>query len=190
METVLFRVEPKPGHVDQYFEHVARLRPILDRHDGLEFIERFKSVSDEAVILSHQVWRDEAAIQAWRQDGEHYKSQMAGRGIHFEDYRIRVSHVLARSELGEIQNITSDAAEGPERLVLIVLTNGAAFSMEAEVFTSVTTAGRTAVVLEPATLEEAMGLFEDATAMKVTAATLCRVSRDYGQHRRDEAPEP
>lgn len=94
MYALFFEVRPKPGHLPHYFEHVERLRPALARHTGLLFLDRYRSLSDEAVLLSHQHWRDEAAILGWRRDSLHLQSQQAGRYQHFADYRIRVASLV------------------------------------------------------------------------------------------------
>jgi heme-degrading monooxygenase HmoA len=78
-----------------YFEHVERLKPRLETHEGLLYLERFRPVDDPDALLSHQLWRDEAAIQAWRRDATHRSSQAAGRRVHFDDYRIRVGQLLS-----------------------------------------------------------------------------------------------
>lgn len=87
MHALFFEVRPHPGHLDHYFTHVARLRSILARHRGLVFLDRYASLSDQDVLLSHQLWESEEAISAWRSDPEHQRSQTAGNNVHFADYR-------------------------------------------------------------------------------------------------------
>ena len=59
MHALLFEVEPRPGHGDHYFEHAARLRPIVDAEPGMLFIDRYQSLARAGVILSHSLWQDE-----------------------------------------------------------------------------------------------------------------------------------
>jgi len=40
-QAVLFDVLPKPGHVDQYFEMAAQLKPIVQQNPGFLSVERF-----------------------------------------------------------------------------------------------------------------------------------------------------
>jgi len=90
MHALFFEMRPKPGHLDHYFEHVARLRPVLAKHEGLLFLDRYRSLSEGDLLLSHQLWESEEALTAWRKDAEHRRSQSAGQYVHFADYRIRV----------------------------------------------------------------------------------------------------
>lgn len=92
---LFFDVQPKPGHMDHYFDHVARLKPILARHRGLVFLDRYRPLDDAGALLSHQLWADQDAITAWRADPEHKRSQSAGIKVHFDGYRIRVGAVIA-----------------------------------------------------------------------------------------------
>ena len=101
MHTLLFEVQPRAGHEDHYFAHATRLRPLLDAHPGLLFIDRFKSLVRPNIILSHSHWQDEASLARWRTDAQHRRSQAAGRNQHFEDYRIRISRVVTHYVRGE-----------------------------------------------------------------------------------------
>jgi heme-degrading monooxygenase HmoA len=114
MYALFFEVRPKPGHLPHYFEHVDRLRPALARHQGLLFLDRYRSLSDEAVLLSHQHWRDEAAILAWRRDSLHLQSQQAGRYAHFADYRIRVASLVCQWVEGQFSQAAQDDLKGPD----------------------------------------------------------------------------
>ncbi|MBQ1203165.1 MAG: antibiotic biosynthesis monooxygenase, partial [Loktanella sp.] len=90
MHALFFEMRPLPGHLDHYFAHATRLRPILAQHAGLHFLDRYLSLDEPDLLLSHQLWASEAAIIGWRKDNDHRLSQEAGRKVHFADYRIRV----------------------------------------------------------------------------------------------------
>lgn len=45
-------------------------------------------------ILSLSFWRDEAAVQRWREHAGHHAAQRRGRDEIFADYRIRVAGVV------------------------------------------------------------------------------------------------
>jgi len=94
MIAVIFEVWPADGQKQKYLDIAAELRPELERIDGFLSIERFQSLSDEAKILSLSLWRDEAAVAAWRNVEHHRSAQKAGRSGIFRDYRLRVAHVL------------------------------------------------------------------------------------------------
>ena len=94
MHVVIFEVLPKPEHYQQYLDIAARLRPELEKIDGFISIERFSSLTTEGKILSLSVWRDEAAVIAWRSQMAHKAAQAKGREELFADYRIRVAEVV------------------------------------------------------------------------------------------------
>jgi heme-degrading monooxygenase HmoA len=94
MYAVIFEVHPKGERVDEYLDIAATLRPELEKIDGFISIERFKSLTDESKVLSLSIWRDEAAIAAWRNFALHREAQAKGRAGIFFDYRIRVAEVL------------------------------------------------------------------------------------------------
>lgn len=196
MQALLFEVTPREGHEDHYFSHAANLRPILMQNDGLVFIERFKSLSRPKVILSHSLWRDEASIARWRTNGEHHKSQTAGRYKHFEDYRIRIAHVIQRFapavELEEWSNdgLYNQSQTTPDRFLVVTGTSTQQKRKNGETFESVTEKNSFLTICE-AVSEEA-GRLEIASAhddKSVKTAFLSRVSRDYGMYNRTEAPQ-
>jgi heme-degrading monooxygenase HmoA len=92
---VIFEVEPRDdaGRA-RYFDIAAALAPRLATLDGFISVERFESLSRPGRYLSLSIWRDEAAVQAWRSHAEHRAGQREGRESIFADYRIRVASVL------------------------------------------------------------------------------------------------
>ena len=93
MIAVIFEVFPAPGRRDDYLAIAATLRPELETIDGFVSVERFQSLTDPDKLLSLSFWRDEAAVQAWRNNHKHRESQAAGRGGIFADYRLRIAAV-------------------------------------------------------------------------------------------------
>ncbi|MDO9224217.1 MAG: antibiotic biosynthesis monooxygenase [Caulobacter sp.] len=94
MIAVIFEVVPKDGLRGDYLATAARLAPLLDGVDGFLSIERFESLTQPGKVLSLSFWRDEAAVAAWRELGEHQAAQQDGRARIFEDYRLRVAEVM------------------------------------------------------------------------------------------------
>lgn len=94
MIAVIFEVMPAPGRMQTYLDIAACLRGQLEQIDGFISVERFESLSQPGKILSLSFFRDEAAVQAWRQGSAHRGAQGQGRGGVFADYRLRVAHVL------------------------------------------------------------------------------------------------
>ncbi|MGL4325444.1 MAG: antibiotic biosynthesis monooxygenase family protein [Beijerinckiaceae bacterium] len=94
MIAVIFEVLPRDGHRDRYLAIAQSLRDDLEAIDGFISVERFESLTQPGKLLSLSFWRDEAAVQRWRGLDRHRKAQMAGRQVHFADYRLRVASVL------------------------------------------------------------------------------------------------
>jgi heme-degrading monooxygenase HmoA len=94
MIAVIFEVWPKPDRKKEYLDIAAELRPLLNRIDGFISIERFESLSQPGKILSLSFFRDEAAVQAWRNIAEHRAAQAKGRAEVFSDYRLRIAGVI------------------------------------------------------------------------------------------------
>jgi heme-degrading monooxygenase HmoA len=94
MIAVIFEVWPKPEHRQQYFDLAAELKPLLATIDGFISVERFESLSEPGKILSLSLFRDEAAVAAWRNTPEHRATQSRGRAQIFANYRLRIARVI------------------------------------------------------------------------------------------------
>lgn len=94
MIAVIFELQPAEGRGADYFDTAAALRPQLERIDGFVSVERFESLATPGKYLSLSFWRDEAAVQQWRNLEAHRAAQAAGRGGIFAGYRLRVAQVL------------------------------------------------------------------------------------------------
>lgn len=93
MIAVIFEVVPAEGRYDEYLDHAARLRPLLEQIDGFISVERFQSLSQPGKLVSLSFWRDEDAVRRWREHPQHRATQAAGRAGVFSDYRLRVAQV-------------------------------------------------------------------------------------------------
>jgi len=91
---VIFESLPHPERRSNYLDAAAHLRPLLAEVDGFISIERFESLTQPGKILSMSFWRDEAAVQRWRNVEEHRRVQSMGRKSIFADYRLRVAQVI------------------------------------------------------------------------------------------------
>ncbi|PWK62527.1 antibiotic biosynthesis monooxygenase family protein [Roseicyclus mahoneyensis] len=176
MHCLFFDVQPKPGHMEHYFEHVARLKPVLARHEGLVFLDRYRPLDDEGALLSHQLWADEAAITAWRADATHRASQSAGRKIHFDGYRIRVGEQVAPAAV--------DAEPG--RFLLAAYGRAPARLEAARSYESVNHPGRF-VTLASHDTTAAAAIAAQASGADETR--VFRILRDYTLTDRAEAPQ-
>lgn len=172
MHGLFFDVRPRPGHLDHYFAHVERLKPVLARHKGLIYLERFRALDDPEELLSHQFWRDEDAIHGWRDDPEHRVSQAAGRRVHFESYRLRIGPELP--------------APPPDPGRLLVALYGDAPAPVGRAYESVTRPGQFVTLAEAASGAEAL---DRAQVQGIDAARIFAITRDYTQSDRAEAPD-
>lgn len=196
MQALLFEMKPHDGHEDHYFRHAAALRPILMQHEGLAFIERYKSLSRPGVILSHSLWRDEASIARWRTNQNHHSSQMAGRYKHFADYRIRISHALqyftgpGHQEQWGTTGMYADASSTVDRTITIIRSSRVPNSGQGEIFESVSETSSflsvSSFTAQETGHEKFMHALNDDSTL---SAILARVSRDYGMYERAEAPQ-
>ncbi len=93
MIAVIFEVFPAKGKVEEYLDIAAELKPLLEKIDGFISIERFSSLVEEGKVLSLSFWRDEQAIEEWRNLESHRYAQEKGRGGVFSNYRLRVADV-------------------------------------------------------------------------------------------------
>jgi len=117
MIAVIFEVVPAQGERDHYLGIAADLRPVLETMDGFISVERFQSLTEPGKLLSLSFWRDEAAVQAWRQREDHRAAQAAGRREVFKDYRLRVATVLRDYGMHEREQAPRDSRarhEGPQ----------------------------------------------------------------------------
>ena len=94
MIAVLFEADAVPEHQARYFQLAAELKPLLAEIDGFISIERFQSLSEPDKLLSLSFWRDEAAVQQWRNLEQHRQAQVRGRHEVLEYYRLRVAEVV------------------------------------------------------------------------------------------------
>ena len=183
---LFFEVLPKDGRTDEYLERAARLRTELAKNAGLRFIDRYRSRQRPGVILSHQLWADEASLIAWRENPAHRATQLAGREQIFADYRIRVATLGYQWQRG-----------GAEPDGAIVLARGiVAVSHDAPLTLSMPGEGFASVYREHQFItvaDERTGWGPEPVSLEsdpaVTAVRSFHVIRDYTMRERTEAPQ-
>jgi heme-degrading monooxygenase HmoA len=113
MIAVIFEVWPERH--DDYLDIAAELRPHLKQIDGFISVERFESLTEKGKMLSLSFFRDEAAVEAWRNVAEHRAAQAKGRVGIFKDYRLRIAGVIRDYGMNERTQAPSDskAAHAP-----------------------------------------------------------------------------
>jgi heme-degrading monooxygenase HmoA len=109
MIAVIFEVWPGEGRRDDYLDLAAELRPLLNEIDGFISIERFESLTERGKMLSLSFWRDEQAVEQWRNLEQHRAAQIEGRAGVFKDYRLRVAAVIRDYGMNERQQAPPDS---------------------------------------------------------------------------------
>ena len=109
MIAVIFEVIPHEDKKQDYLDMAAEMRPLVEEIDGFLSVERFQSLTNSEKLLSLSFFRDEEALDQWRQLTQHRKAQSVGRYSYFKDYRLRVSHVLRDYGMTERAEAPSDS---------------------------------------------------------------------------------
>ncbi|WP_315751559.1 MULTISPECIES: antibiotic biosynthesis monooxygenase family protein [unclassified Bradyrhizobium] len=200
MLSLFFEVEVKPGRLDQYLQLAAALRPELDALGGCLFLDRFRSLSRDNLILSYQIWQDEGAMTAWRVHAHHHDIQTLGRDKVFSDYRLRVAELVHEVRPGqaawqpERRGTYNDPKRRAPTYVLAVETAAPQLSgvkdLPVASFSSVYREGRFAHLVElpnePTGVALSTQLLAEPGADNIRVV---EVTRDYGMYDRREAPQ-
>ena len=109
MIAIIFEVWPKPNRRQDYSDIAAALRPLLETIDGFISVERFESLTEPGKMLSLSFFRDEAAVQAWRNLTAHRSAQAKGRAEVFGNYRLRVANVIRDYGINDRQQAPRDS---------------------------------------------------------------------------------
>jgi heme-degrading monooxygenase HmoA len=111
MIAVIFEVWPAAGERQNYLDLAAALRQELDAIDGFISVERFQSLIEPGKMLSLSFFRDEDAVKAWRNTRAHRATQAKGRAGVFNDYRLRVGHILRDYGMLQREEAPQDSRE-------------------------------------------------------------------------------
>lgn len=109
MIAVIFELQAADGQRETYLELAADLKPLLAEIDGFISIERFQSLADPQRLLSLSFWRDEAAVQQWRNIEQHRAAQKRGRYGVLAQYRLRVAEVVRDYGLDQREQTPHDS---------------------------------------------------------------------------------
>jgi heme-degrading monooxygenase HmoA len=197
---LFFEVQTRPGHADQYLELAASLKPALEASGGCRFIDRFRSLTRENLLLSYQIWQDEGSMTAWRAHGYHHEVQKTGREKVFSDYRIRVAQLIHEARPGQPiwqpdrRTPYNDPARRRPTYVLAAESRRATLPVETEwrrdAFASVYRDGIFAHLIDlpdqQSGVEFGARLYADPT---IEYFRVFEVMRDYGMYERTEAPQ-
>jgi heme-degrading monooxygenase HmoA len=200
MMSLFFEVEIKPGRADQYLSLAASLKPELEAMGGCLFLDRFRSLSRDNLLLSYQIWQDEGAMTAWRVHAHHHDVQTLGRDEVFSDYRLRIAQVIHQAKPAqpvwqpERRTPYNDPARRPPTFVLVTESKSSQLPVrpewQSEAFESVYRDGQFAHLIELPDQQSGVAfgarLFADPTTEYVR---IVEVVRDYGMYDRTEAPQ-
>lgn len=200
MISQLFEVQIKEGQIDRYLDLAASLKPTLEAMGGCLFLDRFKSLTRENVLLSYQIWRDEGSMVAWRVDVKHHGVQETGREHVFADYRIRIAQVLHEERLEksawrpERLSPYNDPKRRPPTFVVASESRSRELAVETpwerDVFESVYRPGMFAHLVDVPSFDAGVGLGRKLFAEATTDYfRVLEVMRDYGMFDRGEAPQ-
>ena len=197
---LFFEVQPKPGQRQAYFDHVDWLKSSLATHDGLFWMQRYQSMDDSGLTLSHQYWAGEQALAAWRQNADHRHAQMQGMSHIFADYRIRVGprvwHWDGEKDAGFLP--VGPAPERPYILTLHMAADRDTSAIAAGLSdTGLSIAGRFESVADDksglimaACADFTASIYQHILRCGATSAALFAPTRDYGLFDRQAAPAP
>jgi heme-degrading monooxygenase HmoA len=200
MIALFFEVRPKPEHYQRYLDMAAALKPELEKIDGFIAIDRYKSLKRDGVVLSHSIWRDEAALTAWRVHEGHHKAQDAGRNVVFADYRLRIGEVLREEQPGKpawqpqrVSAYNDPAHRRPRYLVVVESSSGkfdALPGLAPETYASLSRDNEFVHVMDVADLPVALELTDSCrVGAPAYRYRICELERDYGMFNRAEAPQ-
>lgn len=204
MLALLFEMQTKPNQSARYLTVANALRPSLASTDGFLWIDRYRSIHRPEVLLSHSLWRNEAALTSWRTFPTHHFAQVEGREKIFTDYRLRVAHVTEEImpgksswSAGGFSSYRADCSD-PKRYIAIVrsaidLSDHDAFLASADDFyVSISNDNEylsTHTFESSGTVLLQHWLNDDLNSLGLTSIRICEVERDYTMHDRREAPQ-
>jgi heme-degrading monooxygenase HmoA len=200
MIALFFEVQIKEGQITRYLDLAASLKPSLEAMGGCLFIDRFKSLSRKNLLLSYQIWQDEASMIAWRVDPKHHTVQETGREKVFDDYRIRISQVLHEERpdksLWRPERLSpyNDPQRRPPTFVVASESRNRELSVETpwkrDAFESVYRPGIFAHLVDVPSPDHGIALGRSLFADSTTEYfRVLEVMRDYGMFNRGEAPQ-
>ncbi len=200
MISQFFEVQIKEGKIDRYLDLAASLKPLLEAMGGCLFLDRFKSLTRENLLLSYQIWRDEGSMIAWRVDAKHHAVQETGREQVFADYRIRIAQVIHEERFEESAwrpgrlSPYNDPERRPPTFVVASESRNRALpvgtSWTRDVFESVYRPGVFAHLVDVPSSDAGVGFGRQLLTDSTTEYfRVFEVMRDYGMFNRREAPQ-
>ena len=192
---LFFEVAPNPGHLNHYFSYVEKLKPELEKHDGLIWLNRYRAQLDYYSLLSHQLWDSEKSLENWRQNKQHRLAQKAGIKKHFKDYRIRIGQRLACWQADLVTDANFDSISKSDALLVSIqsraVISNTAFNKYASLdgaYHGLSASDQFITLVTPNDLSSVLALTSSISPGSIDKIELFLISRDYSMTDRIQAP--
>ena len=192
---LFFEVAPNPGHLNHYFSYVEKLKPELEKHDGLIWLNRYRAQLDDYSLLSHQLWDSEKSLENWRQNKQHRLAQKAGIKKHFKDYRIRIGQRLACWQADLVTDANFDSTSKSDALLVSIqsraVISNTAFNKYASLdgaYHGLSASDQFITLVTPNDLSSVLALTSSISPGSIDKIELFLIRRDYSMKNRIQAP--
>ena len=192
---LFFQVAPNPGHLNHYFSYVEKLKPELEKHKGLIWLNRYEAQLDDYSLLSHQLWDSEKSLENWRQNKQHRLAQKAGIKKHFKDYRIRIGQRLACWQADLVTDANFDSISKSDALLVSIqsraVISNTAFNKYASLdgaYHGLSASDQFITLVTPNDLSSVLALTSSISPGSIDKIELFLISRDYSMTDRIQAP--
>ena len=192
---LFFEVVSYSGHLNHYLNYVEKLKPELEKHKGLIWLNRYRALFDDQCILSHQLWDSEKSLKNWRLNKLHREAQKDGMQKHFKDYRIRVGTRLACWQADIVTDVNFKITSKSGALLLsiqsgVVIPNnvfGKHASLDS-IYCGLSASDQFITLMTPNNLSSALALASTMSPDLFNKIELFLISRNYSMTERDQAP--
>jgi len=192
---LFFEVVPNSGHLHHYFSYVEKLKPELEKHKGLIWLNRYEAQLDDYSLLSHQLWDSEKSLENWRQNKQHRLAQKAGIKKHFKDYRIRIGQRLACWQADLVTEINFELTSKSDALLVSIqsrtVISNTAFNKHAVLdgaYSGLSASDQFITLVTPNDLPSVKALTSLISTDSIDKIELFLISRDYSMTNRIQAP--
>ena len=192
---LFFEVVPNSGHLHHYFSYVEKLKPELEKHKGLIWLNRYEAQLDDYSLLSHQLWDSEKSLENWRQNKQHRLAQKAGIKKHFKDYRIRIGQRLACWQANLVTETNFELTSKSYALLVSIqsrtVLSNTAFNKHAVLdgaYNGLSASDQFITLVTPNDLPSVKALTSLISTDSIDKIELFLISRDYSMTNRIQAP--
>jgi len=192
---LFFEVVPNSGHLHHYFSYVEKLKPELEKHKGLIWLNRYEAQLDDYSLLSHQLWDSEKSLENWRQNKQHRLAQKAGIKKHFKDYRIRIGQRLACWQANSVTETNFELTSKSDALLVSIqsrtVISNTAFNKHAVLdgaYNGLSASDQFITLVTPNDLPSVKALTSLISTDSIDKIELFLISRDYSMTNRIQAP--